>query len=119
MASSFSEVLESSSGAAGGLTTSRGCGSNVTRRLGRLRSAARRATRLSRSRCPRWTPSNVPTVTTAPNESRGNARVLDTRSVIVHNDARVEQCLFASGHGDEIAVAVDQSGERPVDLRVD
>src|SRR3989449_2723600 len=47
------------------LTTSSGCGSNVTSRLVRRPAcSARRTTSRSTAWCPRWIPSNVPTVAT-------------------------------------------------------
>ena len=45
-----------------GFTTSSGCGSKVTRTLSRPAASARRAISCSTAWCPRWTPSNEPTV---------------------------------------------------------
>src|SRR6266702_2211389 len=62
----FSSDSVSSRGAALGFTTSSGCGSNVTSRLVRRPACSvRRTTSRSTAWCPRWIPSNVPTVATA------------------------------------------------------
>ena len=69
-----SSASVSSEGAACGLTISRGCGSNVTSRLRRPARRALSAISSSTWRCPRCTPSKVPTVTTLPWPSLGSAR---------------------------------------------
>src|SRR5918992_3482424 len=56
-----------------GRSTASGCRSKVTAAAGRPLAAASAATRSSSARCPRWTPSNIPTVTTVGPRPSGTA----------------------------------------------
>src|SRR5206468_4806650 len=88
-------------------------------KLGNRRVAARAVTRASKSRWPRCTPSNVPTVITAPNDKRGKARALANASVIGHHEARVQSTALVPGDRNERTGVVDQGGKGALDSCVD
>ena len=58
-------------------------------------------------------------VITVPNDSPGSTLVFDPGSGIAHNDPRLEHRPFPLGDGDEIAIGIQKSYRRRVDVRVD
>src|SRR5437763_1351458 len=103
-ASSFSSQRVSSGGAADGLTTSSGCGSNVRATLGSPTWRARSAVRSRTSTWPRCTPSKVPHVMTHPLRALGNAA---RRSGIAQHHFGSPAFAFAHGDGDQLLVMVE------------
>src|SRR5687767_10546792 len=107
--SSFSSQSVRSGGAADGLTTSSGCGSNVSAMDVNSARRAMSAVRSRTSAWPRWTPSNVPTVTTEPRAANDSA--------IPHYHFRTPALAFADRDGQELVIVTEGDDVAPGDGR--